>query len=573
MARQCVALAVAGSTLLVLDAVALAMWGWHVPTAAVCWASAFAIAWLASGATAALLGRSRIARLMLAFGCLLAADLVGRLDLGTGGLPAAAVATVAALLVPLQAPLACHLLLAFPSGLPGDRARRLLPVVYAWGAAQGVWLAVAAPGPPCQSCADNLLAVGPPRSTVVLVGALFTCGWLVLAAWTVMLLMHTYRRATARQRRVLQVPYLAIIPSIFLFVIVSVMQSSGGGSAFVVPWSLVVPLQVLGLIGIPIGFLVGLMRERMAYARVGHLMIDLGSPGQHDLTAALAAALEDPTLEVAYPSGDALVDAAGRVIDPPVAGRLVTPVGDPGHPLALLIHDRSLGDEPALLLSASSAMRLALENARLDAQVRGHLLEVQQSRARIVTAADEARRRLERDLHDGAQQRLLAVGMALRMMRDTSSDSDLLADAERELAAGLDELRELAAGIHPAVLTDCGLLPALQDLVSRMGKVVTLSAEPMPRLPPPIEAALYFATSEAVANALKHAAPRTVIVNVRQPQGRVVIDIADDGRGGADPCGAGLCGVADRLAAINGTSAITSRRGLGTVIRVEAPCA
>ncbi len=205
--------------------------------------------------------------------------------------------------------------------------------------------------------------------------------------------------------------------------------------------------------------------------------MSLAGDDEADLEHALAVALGDPDLRVVFPVGDTFVDGSGpphaRLRNPTTA-TAVTAVGEPGAPLALIRHDRSLSDEPALLTAAGSATRLILENARLQAEVRAQLLEVRASRARIVAATNEARARLERDLHDGAQQRLLAIGIALQLLRQQPGDPALLDAAEEELTSALTEMRDLASGIHPAVLTDRGLGPALDALARRLGRGVVL---------------------------------------------------------------------------------------------------
>jgi signal transduction histidine kinase len=202
--------------------------------------------------------------------------------------------------------------------------------------------------------------------------------------------------------------------------------------------------------------------------------------------------------------------------------------------------------------------------------------EVRESRARIVVAGDEARRRLERDLHDGAQQRLLTLGLALQMLRLRLVDdaaSELLAEAERELASAIQELRALAAGIHPAVLTDRGLLPAIRDLADRSPLPVSIVGADPGRLPPSIETTAYFCTSEAVTNAIKHAGPALIVIELRRSPGLLRVAIRDDGRGGVDPGGNGIRGLADRVSAVNGTLDVSRPHGRGTQITVELPCA
>ena len=216
--------------------------------------------------------------------------------------------------------------------------------------------------------------------------------------------------------------------------------------------------------------------------------------------------------------------------------------------------------------------------SRLDAELRARLEELRASRARLVEAGDAERRRLERDLHDGAQSRLVALALLLRGARARAeAGSDLAAMLDRataELQAGLDELRELARGIHPAVLTDRGLEPALQSLVARAPVPVSVEAPAEERLPGPVESAAYFVVSEALANVAKYARATHAEVAVRRDNGRVTVEITDDGVGGADAArGSGLHGLADRVAALDGTLSLDSPAGRGTRVRAEIPCA
>jgi signal transduction histidine kinase len=214
----------------------------------------------------------------------------------------------------------------------------------------------------------------------------------------------------------------------------------------------------------------------------------------------------------------------------------------------------------------------------LDAELRASLAELRASRARIVHAGDAERRRLERDLHDGAQSRLVALKLLLSRarLRARGTDVDLeamLTDAIGELDTSLGELRELARGIHPAVLTDQGLEPALQALASRAPVPVTIEAEGGERLPGPVESAAYFVVSEALANVAKYARATEAAVAVRRENGVVTVDVTDDGIGGADAGrGSGLRGLADRVAALDGTLAVESPAGAGTHLHAEIPC-
>jgi signal transduction histidine kinase len=211
----------------------------------------------------------------------------------------------------------------------------------------------------------------------------------------------------------------------------------------------------------------------------------------------------------------------------------------------------------------------------LDAELRARLEELRASRARIVEAGDAERRRLERDLHDGAQSRLVALKLLLSSARARAGDDKLKAmlnEAVDELDTSLSELRELARGIHPAVLTDRGLEPALQALATRAPVPVTVEAVNEQRLPGPVESAAYFVVSEALANVAKYAQATHAAVAVRHADGRVTVDVTDDGIGGADAArGSGLRGLADRVAALEGTLSLESPAGGGTHLHAEIP--
>ena len=214
----------------------------------------------------------------------------------------------------------------------------------------------------------------------------------------------------------------------------------------------------------------------------------------------------------------------------------------------------------------------------LDAELRASLEELRASRARIVQAGDAERRRLERDLHDGAQSRLVALKLLLssarlRARRGADDVDAMLGEAIDELDTSLSELRELARGIHPAVLTDHGLEPALQALASRAPVPVDVRADPEERLPGDVESAAYFVVSEALANVAKYAQATEAAVAVRRTDGRVTVDVTDDGIGGADVTrGSGLRGLADRVAALDGSLSVQSPVGGGTHLHAEIPC-
>jgi signal transduction histidine kinase len=307
-------------------------------------------------------------------------------------------------------------------------------------------------------------------------------------------------------------------------------------------------VAVLSLLAVPAGFLVGLLRSRLARGGLADLFRHLPTMRGEDLQPALAQVLGDPTVEIV------------RGHPYPDDGRGTAVINDE----AALLYDASLDDDPELIEAVVSAAAIALESrARLE---------------RIVTAGDDERRRLERNLHDGAQQRLVALAMQLRLVQheihtDPAAAQALVDSASKELALSLEELRELARGIHPAVL-DHGLEPALHALAGQATVPTEVAYDAEGRLPEPIELAAYFVTSEALANVGKYARANSASVRVAHGDGELVVEIADDGIGGADAArGSGLRGLADRVEALDGRLRVVSPPGAGTVVRAELPCA
>ena len=292
----------------------------------------------------------------------------------------------------------------------------------------------------------------------------------------------------------------------------------------------------------------------------------------------LARALGDPGLELLFqlPEERVEVDLSGRPVEGrDRAGTARTPVRRGSFPLATVIHDASLGERPDLLESVIGAAGLAIEIARLRVEVRRQLAEVQDSRLRIVTAGDEERRRLERDLHDGAQQRLVSIGLTLRHLEAQlpagSPQAQTLDATVSELTQAIDELRELARGVRPAGLDD-GLAPALRQLSARSRLRVSVRATDE-RFADRLETAAYFVASEALANAAKHANASSVDVVAERQNSSLVVSIRDDGVGGAEPSdGSGLSGIADRVAALGGNVTVASPPGHGTLVTAELPC-
>jgi signal transduction histidine kinase len=255
----------------------------------------------------------------------------------------------------------------------------------------------------------------------------------------------------------------------------------------------------------------------------------------------------------------------------------VDTVEQDGERVAALVYDASLADERKLVEAVIAAAGIALKNERLAAELRARVGELKASRARIVGAGDEERRRLERNLHDGAQQRLVALGMQLRLLEsrirtDPAAAEAQVVSAASELAISVDELRELARGIHPAVL-DHGLTVALESLAARSTVSTAVSVDLLERLPEVVEVAAYFVASEALANVAKYAEATSVRINVSRTAGDALVEVADNGVGGADDeAGSGLRGLADRVEALGGQLWVNSPLGSGTTVSAVIPC-
>jgi signal transduction histidine kinase len=377
--------------------------------------------------------------------------------------------------------------------------------------------------------------------------------------------------ASGARRRVL-IPAVAGIP---LFVLAGVVAVEAA-----VPASLLRPLLV-AFMAAPIALLGSMLRARLARSAVADLIVELrGDPPPAAIRDAFARSLRDPSLTVAYwlPEYETYADAESTPVAVPSRdGRATTLIDRNDTHVAALLHDPALCDEPELLDSVAAAAAIALENGRLHVELRARLEDLKGSRARLVEAGDAERRRLERNLHDGAQQRMVAIALQLRLIKgrirgDPEAAEQLVTTASDELALSLSELRELARGIHPAVL-EHGLAPALDSLATRSTVPTTVSFETSERLPERVEFAAYFVASEALANVAKYAQATTVTMRVWRAGPLASIEIADDGVGGADDAaGSGLRGLADRVEALDGHLRVLSPRGEGTVVTAELPC-
>jgi signal transduction histidine kinase len=333
----------------------------------------------------------------------------------------------------------------------------------------------------------------------------------------------------------------------------------------------------------PIAFLVGMLNDRLARSAVGELVIELRQePAPADLRDGLARALRDPSLTLAYwlPDFSRYVDSDGRPVDLPApdSSRATTLIDHRGAHVAVLLHDPSLVDEPALLEAVAAAAGIALENGRLHADLRARLDELRGSRARIVDAGQRERKRLERDLHDGAQQRLVALSLELSLLEGTlqadPAACSTIDHARNEIATSLEELRDIARGLHPAVVSGHGLEVALEQLAARAPVPVRLHVDMANRLPERLEVAAFYLVAESLANVGKHAGAASAAITVARIGDQVVVEVVDDGIGGADAeRGSGLRGLADRVEALEGRLRVWSPAGGGTRLRAELPCA
>jgi signal transduction histidine kinase len=400
-----------------------------------------------------------------------------------------------------------------------------------------------------------------------------------LATLFVLLIVRKLVRATPRARRILLPLLLVAVAAALRAILDSILTFSSPppGFTYELFW-----WQIVAITAFPIALLAALLRARLARVHVGDLVVHLEQTPVDGIRDELARALDDPSLELGLwlPERREYVDGAGAALAVPDDGptRAVTWIEHEGEPLAVLVHDPTLREEPKLVQAVAAAARFALVNARLHAEVRAQLETVKESRARIATAADTERRRIERDLHDGAQQRLVALALELRSaQRALGAEADpeldqLLESTADELQVAVEELRSLAHGIHPGALTQAGLSSALEALAARVPIPVTVDAT-SERFPAEVEVTAYFVASEALANVVKHAEASTVAISARREKGTLVIEVADDGVGGATASdGSGLHGLADRLEAHGGRLSVESLSGLGTRIVGEIPC-
>src|SRR3954469_3230294 len=486
----------------------------------------------------------------------------------------AAVYTIGVVFSSLYAAVIVHMLLAFPTGrLEGRGVRALVATGYAAVLLVPLGISMLRPGCDCgvANVPDNVLYVGDYKTLADVIDIVGNTVAVGLTAAVAVILFRRWRFATRVQRRSLAPVLLtgALFAAGLAFS--SLSDIAGAGHAFGLP-------ALVCFIALPYAYLVGLLRSR--YSRIGlvaGLVERLDDPA--DLRDALRTALADPTLTLLYRRADrdAFVDPTGHEVEPPHDG--VTWLVRDGERVGAIVHDPALAEEPELLQAAASAAALALDNERLAAELRARVGDLQTSRARLLAVGLEERRRLERDLHDGAQQRLVALSLQLGLARsqvdkDPEATGRMLDAARDELRQALAELRELARGIHPAVLTDRGLEAAVEALADRAPLPVAVDELPGERLPAAVEAAAYFVVAESLTNVAKYAQAQEAHVRVGRRNGSAVVEVRDDGVGGAEAgSGTGLRGLADRLAALDGRLEVDSPPGGGTVVRATIPFA
>ena len=473
-----------------------------------------------------------------------------------------------------------YLLLSFPSGrLQGRLDRSLM-----WATVGLFCMQLLAmlygnkAGIRCPGCPDNLLqVVQDNHKAQAWLNLERLVGGVVIATVVTVLVTRWVRSSPAQRRAVAPV---LVAGSVSLVALVWTVTFDLLGDPLS---SLPATVWFYATATVPIAVLYVFLQRRLARGMVAGLVVELGTESpSDDLRDALARALGDPSLELAYwfPAERCYVDGDGRPVALPDAdsARRATFVERYGQPIAALLHDPVLEHDAELVSSVCAAASLALENERLQAELRARLVELQASRARLVEATDAERRRIERDLHDGTQQRLVSIAMSLGLLEsklpDHATAQPLVRETREALSVAMAELRELTHGINPPLLTERGLAAALDELCRRAALPTHLDLALDRRVPDQIESAAYFVASEALANAAKHSHGSEVRVAAADDGSYLTVQVSDDGIGGATTAGgSGLRGLADRVEALGGRFTVSSPPGRGTTLRAEFPCA
>jgi signal transduction histidine kinase len=391
-----------------------------------------------------------------------------------------------------------------------------------------------------------------------------------LSALFVAVAGHGYVRALGRERRTRLV---ALVATVFVAAVMVGTAAARLASPTAELTDATLLVYEAALCVLAVALLFGLVVEPWARTKVADLVVDLGQADSGTLRDALAQALGDPTLEIGYWLDRGYVDSEGRPLVLPAEGsdRAVTSVNQDGKAIAVLVHDEAVLDDPRLSHALARAARLAAANARLQAEVRTQVVELAESRRRLVDAGDEERRRLERRLHETVERRLTALVGKLEDAERAAADAAHLSRVRQQLDRTLDELQDLAAGLHPGGLEEGGLSAALASLAARSPVPVDLRITEV-GVPEALERATYFVCSEALANVIKYANASSVVISVGERAERLHVEITDDGVGGAMlGGGSGLSGLADRVEALGGKFQLDSPAGHGTRLSVELP--
>lgn len=473
-----------------------------------------------------------------------------------------------------------YIFVSFPSGRLSrlDRGLVALALVFAFGFQLATMLVGNKAALLCSQCPNNAMRVVAEDTLARHIQDARSLLTPAFGLGLVSLLIIRWTRASRPQRRAAEpvLPAGILVLAALIWVAVNALTGSPLGR---------IPTLALfyAFATVPIAVLVVLLQQRLARGNVAELVVELGEArGLVNLRAALARALGDPSLDLAFwlPAEKHYVDADGQTMTLPTGDskRRSTIVERDGQPVAAVLHDAALEHNTELLQFVFAAAALALENERLHAELRAQLAELQASRARLVEATDVERRRIERNLHDGTQQRLVSIAMSLGLLESKLPEGPaeapaLVAETREALALALEELRELTQGIHPTLLAERGLSAALEELCRRGALPVQLELAIERRLSDQVESAAYFFASEALANAAKYSHASNVRVRASSEGSTLTLEIADDGIGGAAPGGgSGLRGLTDRVEALGGYMTVSSPPGRGTTLRAEIPC-
>jgi len=434
------------------------------------------------------------------------------------------------------------------------------------------------------ACPTNALLIADRPSIAEPFGADMSWGTIAIASATLACLLYRLATATRPRRRALLPVY---IPAVMLTVPALIFHGAvvrhldlSSTTLSLTKWSLTV-----GWIALPYGFLLAAMLASLFAAAALKMIVGrlVKNPSAPQLRRILADALDDQSLELAFPvdrAGAFVSSSGGRVSPTSADGRWATPVERNGETLAVIVHDQALESDPELVATAGQALLLAIENGRLITELESTSAELRASRARAVAAGDAERRRIERDLHDGAQQHLVALRIKVGLA-DELSDADpaaalRLADLGTELEEILQELRNLAQGLEPPVLRQFGVREALASVSRRATPPVRFEAAALGRYSEDVESAVYFCCLEALQNVGKHAGVGAhAVIRLWEHSDQLSFEVRDDGAGydaeRARSSGQGLANMSDRIAALGGTLVLESAPGHGTSVQGRIP--